>query len=211
MGSQKLNFDSLTAPGDMPPKDIFLLQYFINYNYYVETCLKNCRSIDERVDTAVGLLVATCPDKTTQNVLFKEYEYYCKEGYGNTTAAAFTIGSLLSYVDETMELTDKPFFTDSGYGGKPRVAYLMEVDTLLQKYNEDVVNALPTAEDRIDAGTALIIARYPDKVNRERLWHDYIENKKTKSQINSSVLAAADLFTLIANEFDMTSVAYMGF
>jgi hypothetical protein len=112
-----------------------------------------------------------------------------------------------------MQLTQDSEYAvnDTGYGGKPKVYYLMEIDELFKKYSQYIILELPTAELRVEAATALIIARFPGKEKREMMWKDYIETTKTKSQLNASINSAASLFTHIAKEFELTSEAFMGF
>jgi hypothetical protein len=63
-----------------------------------------CKDTDERIDAATGMIAATCPDSNVQQALLDEYSDKIKR-YGKLTASIFVIGSLLSYLKETMDLT----------------------------------------------------------------------------------------------------------
>ena len=175
--------------------------------------MESCPTIEQRIDAAIGMISATCPDKKVQKALFDEY-LGKKVKYGNTTASAFTIGSLLSYLKETMDLTRKDSKDeDAGgddLGGRPKNYYLMEVNYLLEKYKIDIIYNLPYTQ-RIEAVTVLSLAYYPDKKQRERLFDEYVKQRDATNDLDAFIMSEAGLFTEVADEFELTENAYLGF
>lgn len=165
--------------------------------------------LDPRIDAAVGLILATCPNKETRDSLFKEYLDESKSK-GKLTGAAFAFGSLLSYLSSTMDLVTMTE-EDKQYGGKPQVYYLLEVDYLIGRYKSDVVAQLLNPDHRVEASTALIISYYPTRVDRERLWQEYVQKRDSTDLLNASILAMASLFNSMAPEFGLTEEAYGSF
>ena len=173
--------------------------------------MESCNTIESRVDAGIGLIIATCPDKQKQNELFDEYINRTKD-YGKITASAFVIGSLLSYLKETMDLTkDLEDTPGANYTGRPKVFYLMELDFLLEKFKNDIIQKLEKSEQRIEAATALSLAYYPDRRKRETLFKRYLDTRDSSNQLNASILASADLMVEISKEFELTENAFGGF
>ncbi len=207
-----MSLSSFISPHDLKPRDIYQLNFFKSYNAYGETLVKNCKDLPEVVDAGIGLLLATCPDRETQFKLMNQYHDETKK-FGQITAGAWAVGSLLSYLNSTMDLTES---TDSGddvgsYGGRPKIYYLMEVDYLIEKFKEDIINAIPDSDRRIEAATAFTLAYYPNKKEREELWAKFIKLRDEQNTINAAINVMGDLFLHTSRQFGLTEEAWGAF
>jgi hypothetical protein len=175
--------------------------------------MESCTNIDQRIDAAIGMICATCPDKKVQKSLQDEY-LVKRAKHGNTTASAFTIGLLFDYLKETMDLTRKDSKDNEtggdDLGGRPKNYYLMEVDFLLEKYKIDIIHNLPYTQ-RIEAVTVLSLAYYPDKKQRELLFDEYVKQRDATNDLDAFIMSESGLFIKVADEFELTENAYMGF
>ena len=171
-----------------------------------------CRDTEERIDAATGMIAATCPDSKVQAALMDEYRDKMKP-LGKLTASIFVIGSLLSYLKETMDLTRNVAEEKGGddLGGRPKNYYLMEINFLLEKYKIDIIYTLPTVDQRFEAATVLSLAYYPDKKARERMFEEYISKRNSTNNLDAFIASEASLFSAISQEFELTENAYGGF
>ena len=158
------------------------------------------------------MIAATCPDSKVQAALMDEYRDKMKP-LGKLTASIFVIGSLLSYLKETMDLTRNVAEEKGGddLGGRPKNYYLMEINFLLEKYKIDIIYTLPTVDQRFEAATVLSLAYYPDKKARERMFEEYISKRNSTNNLDAFIASEASLFSAISQEFELTENAYGGF
>ena len=95
-------------------------------------------------------------------------------------------------------------------GGKPKDYYLLEFFRLYERYWDAVLTSGGN-EFVIDASTGLLLGTCTSKMERERLWNNYITIKKTKGKttLDASILTIGDLWDFLNEKMEFTECAYL--
>lgn len=63
----------------------------------------------------------------------------------------------------------------------------------------------------IDAGTAALIAMYPDRTKKKFLFDMYIQEKDKDGPVNASIRTISEMMSCLSDVMEWTQKSYMGF